>query len=106
MKHTPSYVLVLAALTAWPVFSFAATEAGNTFHADIQLKSDASANITETIHVDFSDQRHGIYRVIPYRYRDTHNALTTVPITGVRRNEDNEPFSVTHEQDNIRVKIG
>lgn len=108
MKHMLSYVLVLAALAAWPSFAFAATDTGNTFHADIQLNKDASADITETINVDFSDQRHGIFRVFPYRYRDTHNALTTVPIaiTGVRRNEDNEPFSVTHEQDNIRVKIG
>lgn len=108
MKRLFSYFLVLAALAAWPVFSFAATDLGNTFHADVQLNNDASADITETINVNFSDQRHGIYRVLPYRYRDTHDHTITVPIelASVLRNGSAEPFSQTKEGDDVRVKIG
>lgn len=34
----------------------------------VHLNKDASLDIDETIHVHFTEQRHGIYRSIPYRY--------------------------------------
>ncbi|MFA5775184.1 MAG: DUF2207 domain-containing protein [Ilumatobacteraceae bacterium] len=108
MKRFLSYILVLAAFSAWPAFALAATDSGYTFHADIQLNRDASADVVETIHLNFSDQRHGIFRVIPYRYRDAKDRAISVPVTisNVQRNNSSEPFSQTKEGDNIRVKIG
>ena len=34
----------------------------------VKVNKDASLDITETILVDFSESRHGIYRMIPFKY--------------------------------------
>ena len=40
------------------------------FHSDITIHPDSSLTVQETIDVKFDRQRHGIYREIPYKYRD------------------------------------
>jgi len=40
------------------------------FHTDLTVRSDADVLVEEHLNVDFSDARHGIYRVIPVRYED------------------------------------
>ena len=39
------------------------------YHVDVTVNKDASLDITETIRVNFSESRHGIFRMIPYRYK-------------------------------------
>ncbi len=51
------------------------------FHADIAIHGDSSFTVTETIEVLFHRQRHGIYREIPYRYRDeSRGTEVTTPL--------------------------
>ena len=40
------------------------------FHTDLTVRSDGDVLVEEHILVDFSEPRHGIYRVIPVRYQD------------------------------------
>jgi len=40
------------------------------FHSDIKIHENGDVYVTETIEVLFSRQRHGIYRDIPYKYKD------------------------------------
>jgi len=40
------------------------------FHADIAGQEDAVVIVEERIEVDFSEPRHGIYRMIPANYTD------------------------------------
>jgi hypothetical protein len=42
----------------------------NRFFSDILIERDSSVTVKETIEVEFHRPRHGIYRDIPYRYRD------------------------------------
>ena len=42
----------------------------NTFHSDITIRQSSSFVVRETIEVTFHRSRHGIYRDIPFEYRD------------------------------------
>ena len=50
------------------------------FHADITIHSDSSFNVRETIDVKFDRPRHGIYREIPFKYRDEFGRTLVTPI--------------------------
>jgi uncharacterized membrane protein YgcG len=52
----------------------------NKFHSDIMIGEDSSVIIKETIDVEFHQPRHGIYREIPFKYRDDLGKLMTTPI--------------------------
>jgi hypothetical protein len=55
------------------------------FHSDIQLNSDGSANVTETIQADFSYNlsKHGIFRFIPFRSKTSNGKINYTPISQV-----------------------
>ncbi len=42
----------------------------NRFHSNITIHPDSSFIVQETMEVNFHQSRHGIYREIPFRYRD------------------------------------
>ncbi len=50
------------------------------FHSDIMIDKDSSVIVKETIDVEFQQARHGIYREIPFKYRDDLGKLITTPI--------------------------
>jgi uncharacterized membrane protein len=52
----------------------------NRFHSDIMINEDSSVFIKETIDVEFHQSRHGIYREIPFKYRDEFGKVMTTPI--------------------------
>ncbi len=52
----------------------------NNFHSDISIRGDSSITVTETIEVEFHRLRHGIYREIPFRYRDELGNITKTPL--------------------------
>jgi uncharacterized membrane protein len=60
----------------------------NNFQSDIMVREDSSLIIKETIDVEFHQSRHGIYREIPFKYRDELGKVITTPI---------RVFSVTDE---------
>ncbi len=49
------------------------------FHSDIMIGEDSSVIVKETINVEFHQQRHGIYREIPFKYRDDFGKVITTP---------------------------
>ncbi len=51
----------------------------NKFHSDIMIGEDSSIIVKETIDVEFHQSRHGIYREIPFQYRDEFGETITTP---------------------------
>src|SRR4030043_1966586 len=49
------------------------------FHSDIMINEDSSIIMKETIDVEFHQQRHGIYREIPFKFRDDLGKVITTP---------------------------
>jgi uncharacterized membrane protein len=52
----------------------------NKFHSDITIYPDSSFFVKETIDVKFDRPRHGIYREIPFRYRDELGKTIVTPL--------------------------
>ena len=52
----------------------------NRFFSDIVIEEDSSVTVKETIEVEFHRPRHGIYRDIPYRYRNDLGKPLETPI--------------------------
>ena len=50
------------------------------FHSDIMIQEDSSVIVKETIDVEFHQSRHGIYREIPFKYRDEFGKVITTPM--------------------------
>src|SRR5260370_7837186 len=58
----------------------------NSFHSDIAIAGSSALTITEGIDVDFgSQQKHGIFRTIPtrYRYDDSHDRYYDLEVVSV-----------------------
>ncbi len=51
----------------------------NRFHSDVMVYEDSSISVTETIEVQFHQSRHGIYRELPFKYRDEFGRVITTP---------------------------
>src|SRR4030043_653611 len=52
----------------------------NKFHSDVMIDGDSSTIVKETIDVEFHQSRHGIYREIPFQYRDEFGKTVTTPV--------------------------
>lgn len=50
------------------------------FHSEISINKDSSITVEETIEVEFFRPRHGIYREIPYKYKDELGRTIRTPI--------------------------
>ncbi|MCB9290562.1 MAG: DUF2207 domain-containing protein [Lewinellaceae bacterium] len=72
---------------------------------DISIRIDESGyfEVTEAIDVTFSEPRHGIYRIIPYRYRKDGKkydiSLYDISVKGWK-------FKRNRESGNLRIRIG
>ena len=100
---------------------FASSEKINSFHSDIELLQNGTADITEFIDYDFgNNERHGIFRDIPYKYHINENQgylldfkVKSVEKTGTCGQLDqclnvggSEPYDVSKEGSYYRLKIG
>lgn len=81
----------------------------NSFSAEIYLNQDGSLDITEIINVTFNVEKHGIYRLIPIKYKDRwgNNLRLKIDLKSVV-NEKNEPYKIdiSNEKDNLKIRIG
>ncbi|MBD3401324.1 DUF2207 domain-containing protein, partial [candidate division GN15 bacterium] len=101
-------VLLLAVIVVAPSVS-AAYFTIEHFHSDIAVHTDASCTVRETILVEFHRERHGIYRDIPFKYRDEFGSSVLRPVTVVSVTDDrgNErPTKVTREGSAVRIRVG
>lgn len=100
-------LLLMSFLLATPVF---AQERILLFHSDIQIQSDASMIVTETIrvHAEGREIRRGIYREFPTRYRDRYGNRVVVDfeVLSVSKNGEPEIFSVASRANGVRVDFG
>jgi uncharacterized membrane protein len=80
-----------------------------SFFSDLTVTSDGHLQVTEIIQVDFGNtEKHGIFRVIPYRYDQEGNAslYTRVQVESVSQDESPAPYDIHTDNNNLTVKIG
>ncbi|MFB3885269.1 MAG: DUF2207 domain-containing protein [Thermodesulfobacteriota bacterium] len=75
-KLTIFFILILILFVS-PAFAQYFTI--NQFHSDITIHPDSSFIVKETVDVRFDRARHGIYREIPFRYRDDFGKTIETP---------------------------
>jgi len=80
-----------------------------SFHSDITVNRDSSIVVTERIETEFQRPRHGIYRDIPFRFRDDLGKTVITPIDVLSvTDENNRPreYKVMRYGSNLRIRIG
>ena len=81
----------------------------NHFDSFITVKKDSSVTVRETLTVEFPKPRHGIYRDIPYRYKDSFGSTMTTPteILSVHdRTGKDAKHKISRSGNIIRIRIG
>lgn len=79
------------------------------FHSDILIREDATVIVQEDIVVEFHQSRHGIYREIPFKYRDDFGKVITTPIKILSVKDDSEKpwnYQVEKRGSVIHLRIG
>lgn len=80
----------------------------NNFSALITINKDRSISIAETIDVNFTQYRHGIYRIIPniysYKGKTINSRLKILSVTD--ENAVSYPYSTSRLNQSISIKIG
>jgi uncharacterized membrane protein len=106
------FILILFAIFFIPTSSALAADEGwviNSFDSQIIVKSDGVAVITENITVDFGlQQKHGIYRYIPYLYKNADGTTTYTEINNINvmLNDSISKFDKSTPNGNVMLKIG
>ena len=88
----------------------------NNYNVVIEVQEDGSFRVRETISVRFSEERHGIFRSIPYRYRVEDLPGETAIRSTVKEgfyetllkdvNVRNHPFQTSKEGNYLKIRIG
>jgi uncharacterized membrane protein YgcG len=87
----------------------AGAERITSYHAGIAIQRDGSILVTEQIVYNFgSDQRHGIFRVIPVRlrYNGTYDRIYAVEVLSVGSPDAPAQYTVDNNGSYVRVRIG
>lgn len=102
--------LLLAALFALPCSALAQeTWVINDFQSDIVIAQDGAVVVSETLLVDFgNNQKHGIIRVLPYRYEDEQGKSTYTRVEDITVMQDGRKaeIDITKENQYISIRIG
>jgi uncharacterized membrane protein len=106
--YLASYIVfIVLTLFASPVFAQYFTI--NNFHSDITTNEDSSFTVQETIDVEFERPRHGIYREIPFKYKDEFLKTTRTPIEVLSVTDGSNKdwkYKVTKTGSVINIRIG
>jgi len=88
----------------------------DNYNIVIEVQEDGSFRVRETISVRFSEERHGIFRSIPYRYRVENLAGETAIRSTTKNgyyetllkdvNVRNHPFQTSKEGNYLKIRIG
>lgn len=102
------FILAFALLLAAP-FASADQRIAN-FVSDATISTDASVTVRETIAYEFRNegQKRGIFRDFPTRYRDDSgfNFNVGFEVLSVKRDGQDEPYSIESISNGKRIKIG
>ncbi|MES2905995.1 MAG: DUF2207 domain-containing protein [Pseudomonadota bacterium] len=90
--------------------SAVAEERITSFYSDVLVNTDGSLDVTETIEVTSEGLqiKRGILRNFPTRYKDAHGLDMQVgfSVTGVKRDGNEEPYSIENIQRGKSIRIG
>jgi uncharacterized membrane protein YgcG len=109
MKTFLKTVVVLAIQGMLVSSAFAQFFTIEKFHSDITIQPDSSFTVTERIDVNFSKPRHGIYREIPFKYRDDlgHTIKTPTHVLSVTDGSGKKwKAKVSKEGNVVNIRIG
>ncbi|MCX8117585.1 MAG: DUF2207 domain-containing protein [Desulfobacterota bacterium] len=107
--HQFLFILLICELTLFHTPLFAQHFTITRFHADISIRKDSSFIVRETIEVKFHQPRHGIYREIPFKYKDEFGRTITTPTTvlSVKDGSGNPwKYQVKKSGSVIHIRIG
>ncbi len=83
LRKSSLFAVLILILTLNLIFFISAAFAQyftiHQFHSDIMIQESSSMIVKETIDVEFHQARHGIYREIPFQYRDELGKVVTTP---------------------------
>lgn len=98
------------ALSCRGVFAQTSPELIRSFKTDTQIVKDGTIQLTETIVYDFdNNQKHGIFRTIPYTKTNAQNEQFAMKISGISVTDEkgnSYNFTKTDDGSSITVKIG
>ncbi|HEX9352889.1 MAG TPA: DUF2207 domain-containing protein, partial [Streptosporangiaceae bacterium] len=80
-----------------------------SYHAWIAIQRDGSILVTERITYDFgSDQRHGIFQVIPvrFRYNGSYDRIYPVNVRSVQSPDAPDQYTVEDNGSSVSIRIG
>ncbi len=86
-----------------------AAERITSYDARIAIRPDGSILVTEQITYDFgTDQRHGILRVIPvrFRYNGSYDRIYPVDVHSVRSADAPDQYAVENDGSSVTIRIG
>lgn len=104
-----SALLLLAALFAPAAHADRGGYVIQSFHTDLSVQSNSDLLVSERIQVEFTEPRHGIYRLIPNQYRDRHGFQYSLGIKDLRVTDaSGRPHTtkVSREGRYVRIRIG
>jgi uncharacterized membrane protein YgcG len=78
------------------------------FDSRLEIQTDGRVAVTETITVNFSIPKHGIFRDLPYGYQDPagQQTYTEIDLQGITLDGRAEPVEQIRGDANLRFKIG
>ena len=80
-----------------------------SFRSDILVGRRAGFTVRETIQVNFTSPRHGIYRDLPFRYTDELGKKMRTPLDIISVTDENDKkrkHKVSRSGDAVRIRIG
>ena len=80
-----------------------------SFHTDLSVQRNSDLLVSERIQVEFTEPRHGIYRLIPNHYRDSHGFQYSFRIKDLSVTDAEgraHTAKVSHEGRYVRIRIG
>ncbi|OGW51962.1 MAG: hypothetical protein A2Y81_01200, partial [Nitrospirae bacterium RBG_13_43_8] len=92
-----------------PPFSGSADFTIRNFQSSILINEDSSFTVKETIDADFNRSRHGIYREIPFKYRDDLGRVIRTPLEILSVTDSvgrDRKYRVRQMGDVVNVRIG
>lgn len=104
-----TFIPVLFLITCFPQSASSQFFTINRFHSEIRIYKDSSISVKEIIEVKFQQLRRGIYRDIPFKYKDDfgNTVLTPIKILSITDKNGNPlKYKVTKTGHILRIRIG
>ena len=109
LRHLLIAAMLLLLLVAAPTTHAQSTEwTIRTFDANIKIQPSGYIRITETISVDFNQDKRGLIRSIPYLYNNSEGEehYTELNIHSVSRNGQAETFEESRDNGYVNIRVG